>query len=81
MIYITTWQWAMELLLNIFIWLLAKGSGNFLVLEKLLVIVYGFFVWVILPSFYLMGDSNFRNEFDQAGFRRAFWQQLKNFKE
>jgi hypothetical protein len=82
MIYITTWQWAMELFLCIFIWVFAKLLvGKFLALDKFLTIIYGLLAWVVLPSFYLIGDFKFRKKFDQEGFCRAFWQRLKNFKD
>jgi hypothetical protein len=82
MINITTWQWAMELFLSIFIFLVAKVFvGMFLALDKFLIIIYGLCAWVVLPSFYLIGDYKFRREFDKEGFRRAFWQRLKNFKD
>jgi hypothetical protein len=82
MIDITTWQWAMELFLSIFIWLFAKLLvGKFLALDKFLTIIYGLLAWVVLPSFYLIGDNKFRREFDKEGFPRAFWKRLKNFKD
>jgi hypothetical protein len=82
MIDITIWQWAMEIFINIFIWLFAKVLvGKFLALDKFLTIIYGLLAWVVQPSFYLIGDSKFRNEFVKEGFRRAFWQRLKNFND
>jgi hypothetical protein len=47
--------------------------------RQLLFALYCFCVWAVLPSFYLMGDVKFRADFDQHGFRRAFWQRLRNF--
>jgi hypothetical protein len=82
MITITIWQWALELVINISVLVMAKlVVGRFLVLQKVLYALYCFCVWAVLPSFYLMGDVNFRADFDQHGFRRAFWKRLIHFNE
>jgi hypothetical protein len=82
MITITIWQWASELVINISFMVIAKlVVGRFLDLQKLLFALYCFCVRAVLPSFYLMGNANFRADFDQHGFRRAFWERLRNFSE
>ena len=71
MIGVTCWQWVMELALMILVSIIHIIKGKNRVIEHGMVLFLSGFTYVILPTFYLMADQQFRNDLEKNGLYKA----------
>ena len=78
MIGVTCWQWVMELALMILVAIIHIIKGKNCAIEHGMVLFVSGFTYVILPTFYLMADQQFRNNLEKSGLFKAI---IKAFKQ
>ena len=71
MIGVTCWQWIMELALMILVAIIHIIKGKNRAIEHGMVLFVSGFTYVILPTFYLMADQQFRNNLEKSGLFKA----------
>ena len=71
MIGMTCWQWVMELAMTFLATIIHIIKGKNRAIEYGMTLFVSGFSYVVLPSFYLMADQQFRNDFDKKGLLRA----------
>ena len=71
MIGVTCWQWVMELALMILVSIIHIIKGKNRAIEHGMVLFVSGFTYVILPTFYLMADQQFRNNLEKSGLFKA----------
>ena len=68
---VTCWQWVMELALMILVSIIHIIKGKNRAIEHGMVLFVSGFTYVILPTFYLMADQQFRNNLEKSGLCKA----------
>ena len=74
---VTCWQWVMELALMILVSIIHIIKGKNRAIEHGMVLFVSGFTYVILPTFYLMADQQFRNNLEKSGLFKAIIDALK----
>ena len=78
MIGVTCWQWVMELALMILASIIHIIKGKNRAIEHGMVLFVSGFTYVILPTFYLTADQQFRNNLEKSGLFKAI---INTFKQ
>ena len=81
MIVVTVYEWILEVVLNaLMLTYLKLVFGHSHILDRIIVIVFNFFMVSILPLFHLMGDNYYRTLVLEHGYTRALWKRLVDLK-
>ena len=71
---ISFWQWLTEFLVTLAsVPFLFFFRSQYQIVENLVLIVFIFLMYAVLPLFYLLADQKFRNSYQQNGFFKSIW--------
>lgn len=77
MIFITFYEWILEMVLGFFMLINVKLiNGRSHVLDRINIIAFNFSMFSILPLFHLMGDNYYRTLVLEHGYVKALWMRM-----